>query len=236
LISNPVAISKLYGGSDPRELPRYTRPEAERATGVPATTIAAWVRGYSYSRKFDRAHTEPVICTPDESGRLSFNNLIEVHVLRSLRVRHDVRLDRVREALRVAEDRFGIQRLLISEQLRFEAGRLFLDHYGVVSELTRSEQIGIRGILDAYLRRIDFGEAGLPKDFHPLERVSETGRKLILVSPLIAFGRPIIKRLGVSTHAIADRLNAGESEDSVMGDYGLEPDELREAAAYESAA
>jgi uncharacterized protein (DUF433 family) len=226
----------LYGGSDPRELPRYTRPEAERATGVPATTIAAWVRGYTYARKHDRVRSEPVIRAPDESGRLSFNNLIEVHVLRSLRVRHDVRLDRVREALQVAESRFGIPRLLISEQLRFEAGRLFLEHYGTVSELTRSEQIGIRGILDAYLKRIDFGEAGLPRDFYPLERVSESGRKLILVSPLVSFGRPVIKRLGVSTHIIADRLNAGESEDSVMGDYGLERDELGEAAAYESAA
>jgi uncharacterized protein (DUF433 family) len=46
----------------------------------------------------------------------------------------------------------------------------------------------------------------------------------------------VIKRLGISTHIIADRLNAGESERSVIDDYGLEPDELREAAAYEAAA
>jgi uncharacterized protein (DUF433 family) len=177
-----------------------------------------------------------VIRTPDESGRLSFNNLIEVHVLRSLRIRHDVRLDRVREALDVAQSRYGIQRLLISEELRFDAGRLFLDHYGTVSELTRSEQIGIRGVLDASLKRIEFGAAGLPRDFYPIERATEAGRKLILVSPLVSFGRPVITRLGVSTRVIADRLNAGESEESVMRDYGLERDELEEAAAYEAVA
>jgi len=142
----------------------------------------------------------------------------------------------VREALEVAESKFGVQRLLISEQLRFDAGRMFLDHYGTVSELTRSEQISIRGLLDAYLKRIDFGDAGLPKDFYPMERISESGRKLILVSPFVSFGRAVIKRLGVSTHVISDRLNAGESEESIMNDYGLEREELGEATAYEAAA
>ena len=113
---------------------------------------------------------------------------------------------------------------------------MFLDHYGTVSELTRSEQISIRGLLDAYLKRIDFGDAGLPKDFYPMERISESGRKLILVSPFVSFGRAVIKRLGVSTHVISDRLNAGESEESIMNDYGLEREELGEATAYEAAA
>lgn len=58
----------------------------------------------------------------------------------------------------------------------------------------------------------------------------------MLVSPLISFGRPIVSRIGVITRAIADRLNAGDSEQVVIDDYGLEPAELKEALAYESAA
>jgi uncharacterized protein (DUF433 family) len=235
-ITIPVEQQIFYGGSDPRELPRYTRIEAERATGVPATTIASWVCGYGYERKHDRALFTPVIRTPDRSGRLSFNNLIEVHVLRSLRVKHDVRLDRVRKALAVAESEFGVERLLISDQLRFEAGMLFLDCYGTISELTRSQQLAIEGMFEANLKRIDFGEGGLPRDFYPIERVTESGRKLILLSPLVSFGRAIVKRIGVSTRAIADRLNAGESVEAVVDDYGLAPDELGEATAYESVA
>lgn len=225
----------LYGGKDPRDLPRYTYPEAARATGVPASTIGVWVRGQEYARKHDRGFAEPVITKPGE-GRLSFFNLIEVHVLRSLRTKHAVKLEHVRQAARIAEQKYNVEKLLISEQLRFDAGGLFLERYGELNQLTPAEQYAMKDVLESYLDRIEFGEGGLPKDFSPLERLTPTGRKLILVSPFISFGRPIIKRLGITTHAIADRINAGESEESIMEDYGLQPVELKEALAYESAA
>lgn len=225
----------LYDGKDPRDLPRYTYPEAARATGVPASTIAAWVRGMTYQRKNDKGFFRPVIERPGD-GRLSFFNLIEVHVLRSLRTRHAIKLEHVRRAAEIAEKKYKIEKLLLSDQLRFDAGGLFLKQYGEMLQLTPAEQFTIRGVLDAHLDRIDFGEGGLPRDFFPRERLTPTVRKLILVSPLISFGRPIVKRLGVTTYAIAERINAGESRESVIEDYGLEPEELSEALAYESAA
>lgn len=225
----------LYGGLDPRDLPRYSYAEAARATGVPASTIAAWVRGQDYTKKSGKGFFRPVIERPGD-GRLSFYNLIEVHVLRSLRTKHAVQLQHVREAAAVAEEQFKIPKLLLSEELRFGAGDLFLEQYGRIVQLSRAEQLVLHSVLDAHLERIEFGPGGLPKDFSPLERLSVTGRKLILVSPTISFGRPIVKRVGITTRAIADRINADESKEDVMKDYGLEPDELTEALAYESAA
>jgi uncharacterized protein (DUF433 family) len=158
-----------------------------------------------------------------------------VHVLRGLRTRHAVRLEHVRQAAELAEKHYTIDKLLLSEALRFDAGGLFLKKYGELLQLTPAEQYTIRGVLDSYLERIEWKD-GLPKDFFPRERLTTTARKLILVSPLISFGRPIIKRLGVTTRAIADRINAGEPEESVVADYGLNQAELTEALAYESAA
>ena len=176
-----------------------------------------------------------MIKRPD-GGRLSFNNLIEIHVLRSLRVAHEIRLDRVREALEIAQKEFGVDRLLINEQLRMSAGQLFLDRYGMIADLSRSQQLAMRALFKGSLKRIEYTQNGLPRDFFPMQRIGNTGQKLILVSPVIAFGRAVIERLAVSTHIIADRLNAGEGEESVMNDYGLERGELEEAAAYEAAA
>jgi uncharacterized protein (DUF433 family) len=225
----------LYGGSDPRDLPRYSYSEAARATGVPASTIAAWVRGQGYGTKNRKSFFRPVIERPGE-GRLSFYNLIEVHVLRSLRTKHAVRLQHVREAAAVAEKQFNIPKLLLSEQLRFGAGDLFLEQYGRIVQLSRAEQLVLQSVLSSHLERIEFGAEGLPSDFSPLERITTMGRKLLLVSPNISFGQPIVRRVGVTTRAIADRINAGESEADVREDYGLETAELTEALAYESAA
>jgi uncharacterized protein (DUF433 family) len=224
----------LYGGKDPRDLPRYTYPEAARATRVPASTIAAWVRGQEYTRKNDKGFFRPVIARPGE-GRLSFFNLIEVHVLRALRTRHAVKLENVRRAAAIAEQQYGIERLLLNEQLRFGAGQLFLQQYGDLLQMTPTEQFAIREVLESHLERIEWTD-GLPRDFFPRERLTQTGRKLILVSPLISFGRPVITRLGVTTRAIADRFNAGEPEESIIEDYRLEKAELKEALAYEAAA
>lgn len=228
----------LYGGRDPRDLPRYSYPEAARATGVPESTVAAWVRGQLYARKHDDGYFEPVIQRPDpDDRRLSFFNLIEVFVLRHLRRNVEpVKLGTVREALDVAQKRFGITRLLIHEDLRFRAGQLFLDRLGELEQLSRTQQLVMRGILLDSLQRIDFKER-LPTDFWPTERLTpNTGKKLILVSPFVSFGRPVVRRVGVSTGAIADRLNAGEEPDDVLKDYELEQSELDEALAYEAAA
>jgi uncharacterized protein (DUF433 family) len=187
-----------------------------------------------YNRKNDRGFFRPVIERPGD-GRLSFYNLIEVHVLRSLRTRHAVKLEHVRQAAEVAEQEYKISKLLLSEQLRFGAGNLFLEQYGKITRFSRSEQLVLVEVLTTYLDRIEW-EGELPRDCSPLQRLAPTRQKLILVSPLISFGRPIVRRVGVTTYAIAERINSGESDRSVIQYYGLEPAELTEALAYESAA
>ena len=236
-VQTDKALKRFYGGKDPRDLPRYTYPEAARATGVPATTIHAWVRGQAYRRKHDEGYFEPVIRSPDGDGRLSFFNLIEVHILRSLRMNAEppVRLQTVRKAMTIAERHYGIKRLLMHEELRHGAGELFLDRLVELESLSPSRQLGMRAMLVDYLKRVTFAKK-LPIDFFPIERLTgNAGRKLILVSPLISFGRAVVARTGISTRAIVDRLMVGESEESVIRDYGLQKAELEEALVYEAA-
>lgn len=224
----------LYGGRDPRELPRYTYREAARATNVPPTTVGAWFRGQTYARKNSRGVFRPVLKRPDPNDtRLSYNNLLEVFALRSLREYHEVKLEKVRQALDLAEQQFDVPRLLISSQLRASGGDLFLDSYFELVQLSPAIQHSIRSVLKQYLQRIRFEDAPC---FFPTSRIpTNVDQQLILVSPLIAFGRPVVERLGVSTAAVAERVNAGENPAAVMDDYGLRTDEYDEALAYESA-
>lgn len=228
----------LYGDHDPRERPLYTFADASRAADVPASTVRSWIVGQRYRRKDDMGYFEPVIERPEsEDGRLSFANLIEVHVLRALRTVHDVRLDSIREAVRIAQNELGIDRLLIDHRLKTSARKLFLDRYTDLLELSPSRQIAMRRILDLYLERIDYDPSRLPVEFYPFEKSPRNaGRKVISISPFVSFGRPLVHRCGVSTRAIVQRLDAGEAEDAVLQDYGLEEAELEEAILYEAAA
>jgi len=227
----------LYGGTDPREKPRYSFTEAARSTGIPVTTLRAWTVGQRYPRKEDTGFFDPLLHRPEGTGGLSFLNLIEAHILRALRTIHEVRLSTIREAIRIAEAELGIPSLLLDPRLKSSAGELFLDRYFDLLSLSGSRQVAMRSILEEFLERVEYDEANLPSEFYPLERMQRNkGAKLILITPFVSFGRPFIQRVGVSTRAVAQRLDAGESVDLVRQDYGLEGAELEEAVLFEAAA
>lgn len=227
----------LYGGSDPADLPRYSRVDAARATGVPASTIGVWLRGMPYSTKRGKKFYEPVIELPDnDDPRLSFNNILEVSVLRALRLPpHDVELKCVRTAIDRAKTQLNIPRLLIDPRVRSSAGELFLDYYFQLVELSKSQQLAMRSILEHTLKRVEIDE-DLRYSFFPMPRYMSPEARPILVSPYVSFGSAIIERRGISTYAIRSRLDSGESPDNIKADYDLRDDEFQEAILYEAAA
>jgi uncharacterized protein (DUF433 family) len=226
----------LYGGVDPADLPRYTRDDASRATNVPASTVGVWTHGMSYTDSQGRQQRyKPVIIPPDPDDlRLSFNNLLEVNVLRSLRRAEKVRLQDVRDAI-VAAKKHGIDRLLMHPNLVSTGGELFLDYYFRLVELSKSKQLAMRTLLEDSLRRVTRdAENGL--QFFPVPRHMSEEKRPILVSPYVSFGSAVIESRGISTLAIRSRVDAGEEKESVMADYDITDDEFEEAIIYENAA
>jgi uncharacterized protein (DUF433 family) len=200
--------------------------------------LRSWVIGRNYPKGVGTARFTPLIKLPDAgSTELSFANLVEAHVLRALRVDHAVSIKDVRAALNYAEKAFGIKRLLLSPGLRTDAGNVFLEHYGDLINLSRSGQLAMKKLLEAHLRRVEWGPTDIPSRLYPFVRGdSFDAAKPIVIDPLIAFGRPVILRKGVSTSAIAERIDAGESVEELAEDYDLEPVEIEEAVVYERAA
>lgn len=58
----------------------------------------------------------------------------------------------------------------------------------------------------------------------------------IAIDAGIAFGRPVLVSHGISTIAIVERVDAGESLGDIAADYGLEVADVRTAVLYERAA
>ena len=99
--------------------------------------------------------------------------------------------------------------------------------------LNRSGQIAIAKFLEEHLNRIELDDMNLPIRLYPFE--TDTN-KIIAIDPRIAFGRPIIASRGISTMAIIDRVNAGEREEEIAEDYGLDSRDVEEAIVCEQAA
>lgn len=229
---------EIYGGKDPREIPLYTVAEAAHHLHLPPATLRTWVDGRTYKAGGEVRRSPRLIERPDPGDtRLSFNNLVEAHVLRALRVEHGMPMGHVRRALDYAQRELGIDRLLIREELRAAPGELFLKEYGRLLSLSRSGQFAMERILDVFLRRLTRDVDGRPLRLYPFVAFqSFEDRRVVIIDPRVAYGRPSIARKGISTAILAERLNAGESIQELATAYDLDETEVEEAILYESRA
>jgi uncharacterized protein (DUF433 family) len=222
---------------DLREEPAYSITEAGRYLRLSPATLRSWFLGRSYPTVRGVSEFEPVLRpSRREPPTLSFSNLIEAHVLRSLRTEHGVPLAKVRQALSWAEDELEIENLLLREELRTAGGDLFLDRYGELINLSASGQLAMRRIFDAHLQRVEWGDLRRPVRLYPFIVAEQLDAKPILIDPRISFGRPVITGAFIGTRTLLDRIDAGETVEELAADYEITPGAVEEAIVFERAA
>ena len=214
------------------EKPLYSAAEAARFLGIPASTLRTWIRGRSFPKAEGTGYSPPVVQPASEKGiyRLSFNNLIELYVLRALRTRHAVKLHNIRKALDYAESELGIKRLLIHPELRTTGGDLFLERYGDLISLNRSGQLALKEILKHALERVEWEDELPSRLYLPLPTQPE--RKSVAIDPRIRYGLPAVR--GVETKVIAARIDAGEPPNYIAEDYGISYEDVIDAIVFEN--
>ena len=227
-----------FDTTDLRNQPAYTLTDAARYLKVASTTLRSWVVGRPYPKGTGVAHSRPLIRPAvSQPAALSFWNLIEAHVLRALRTDHGVSLNALRQAIDYVEKTLHIDRLLLSSELRTEAGRLLLERYGELINLSASGQIAMRRFFDQHLKRVEWDEWEFPVRLYPFTSGNgPAAERLVSIDPAVAFGRPVLVHRGISTRAIVERIDAGETVAEVAADYDLTPPEIEEAVLYERAA
>lgn len=224
--------------TDIRNQSAYSLAEAARYLKVAGATLRSWVVGRPYPKADGVGHFRPLIHPPSrQPPLLSFWNLIEAHVLRSLRTDHAVSLKEVRKAISYAEKSLGVESLLRSEELRTEGGELLLERYGELIELSASGQLAMRRLFKDHLSRVEWDEWQFPVRLYPFVSADLPAiERPIVIDASIAFGRPVVRRLGIGTGTIAGRIDAGEEVAAVASDYGLDESEIEQAVLYERAA
>jgi uncharacterized protein (DUF433 family) len=230
-------VSSQAGRTTILDAPRYGLTEAARyIPGLSAATLRTWVLGRTYAVMHGEAVFKPLIELPDKDDRrLSFTNLIEAHVLYGLRVSRGISIRDLRTAIDYAEKRFGITHLLAHRDLLVGAGNLFIERYGELVNLGKGGQLAMKKIIAAYLERVQHDSAGFAQRFFPIVPWAP-GRLDFLIDPEVAFGKPIIAKLGVRVTTIADRYEGDEPLEVIARDYGLEEEEVEAAITYARAA
>lgn len=218
-----------------RDLPAYGLDEAAHYLALPAATLRSWVRGRHYPTTAGKKWFRPPIALPDATlPQLSFNNLVEAHVLSALRREQRVPLPAIRKALDSLSARTATPRPLIDGQFATDGAALFVDDVCGLIDASADGQLVLREVLEAHLRRIDRDRQGFPERLYPFTRPADwQAPKSIVIDPRISFGRPVLRGTRIPTAAIAERYKAGDSIDELVADYGRTRTEIEEAIRCE---
>src|SRR5687768_17000995 len=105
MTSRSKLAESLYRGVDPRDTPAYFVADAAHYLRLPGATVRSWVLGRNYPTETGAKHFPALIRIADrENQLLSFNNLVELHVLSSIRRVHRVELKAVRKSIKYFGD------------------------------------------------------------------------------------------------------------------------------------
>jgi uncharacterized protein (DUF433 family) len=220
----PVSIDERL------ELPLYGLSEAALYLRVPIKTLEYWA--------FGRGRVAPLISETRKHPRaFSFMNLLECHMLASMRTLYNLRLPKIRQAIAHLNKTSGFRHPLIEQPLFTNRVDVLIKEIGRFVNLSRGGQLAIPEIVEAHLERVEYNKALGALKFYPFVRErSATEPKFIVINPALGFGKPVIAGTGISTAVIASRFNARESMPDLAKEYGLEEKQIEEAIRWETRA
>lgn len=226
--------SSMRAHPDRREAPRYTSAEVAKWLKLPPSTVWAWF--------FGQPNFKPLLVPADrEANLLSFYNLVEAHAISWTKNRFPrLRTERIRTALEcVRENIPGYERPLVTKRFSTEGKSLFIKSIeesgklenGLTVNASRWGQL-VLPVLSEILELIEYDQEDLARLLYP-----ERGKKLVVINPHLASGRPVLKGTGVLASVIWQRARrANEPIDRLANDYRLEPDAIKAAIDYIEAA
>lgn len=220
----------IYGGADPWNVPAYTLPAAARHVRIPSATLRSWVCGRQYPVGEESRRSLPLIKVPNRRPRfLTFVNLVEAHVLASMRRKHELPMRTVRKAIKFVEDELGVAHPLASEAFKTNGVDVFVERYGKLINASKDGQSEIKEAIEAGLTRINY-EMGIALQLFPLTRANGIEQpKLIVIDPRMSFGRPVLAGSGIPVDEVFQRFQAGESPAELAGDFRVEEQMVDEA-------
>lgn len=228
------ALIRHHGGVNVTTLNRrvYSLADAAEILRISPSTLEWWLEG---GRRGKRVYPPVIRSEPTGDRSLTWAEFVEAGLLRQYRRDLGVRLHEIRAFVASLRTELGVEhplahagpwvgegpRLLmqLQEECDLPADLWLIAHV--------TGQLVLLPAAESFVRRVEW-EGDLPAAWRPHD---DTGSP-VRCRPSRRFGRPAIS--GISTAAIVEHVDGGESEDDVAEQFGLTLENVRWAVAYET--
>jgi uncharacterized protein (DUF433 family) len=170
----------------------YSPRQAARLLGSSPADVLRWTRGSGPQEPLWRGHYQFL----DDATEISFLDLIELRVVRSLRLA-GVSLQAIRYAITLAQKRFEIDRPLSTIQFKTDGTEILMDaveHDGEYVSLSKK-----RPGQKVFSRLVEQSVSGLEFEGSRVSRWRPHQARHVIIDPERAFGDPILDDGGIST-------------------------------------
>lgn len=216
-------MKDVYRGVAPEDLPAYPVSLVAKYLHLPETTVRAWVRGTTYSRRGAPVRFQPVI-RPASRSFLSLRNLFELLVLKAITRGEEISLQKVRIAVEVLQREFGTEHPLSDIQLLSDRTDVLVEKAGGILNASRSAQWEMKENIRNVIRRIEITNDGRVR-FRPYDDG--------VMDPAVQFGRLCIAGTRIPTEDVYFRAQAGEPVSAISQDLDCPEARIRKAVAFE---
>jgi uncharacterized protein (DUF433 family) len=211
----------------------YTEAAAARFLGVPQSTLNYWLEGGERRGKKYR----PVIRVEPHGDRASvtWGEFVEAALLREYRKRSVPMLE-LRDFIDKVRRQLGVPYPL-AHQTPYIGGRELLvqaqDESGLDADFcliayVRNQPV-LTPVADSFVQRVTWDD-----DLATVYRIHDDPNSPVRINPKVRFGQPAIS--GISTEAIWEHSESGETEEDIAGEFDLSAESVRWALAYETSA
>jgi uncharacterized protein (DUF433 family) len=151
---------------------------------------------------------------------MPFMSIIEAYVLRSLR-ETGASMDDVRHAAEIVRREFGDEFALATKRIATDGVDLFVQLADRSLVHARTQQLGIREVLEDYLRYVTWDDAGQPARL-TLRQYPAAAE--VVIDPRFGWGAPVLAVSKVPVPAMLELWHGGESMKVVAREFDLSLD------------
>ena len=167
---------------------------------------------------------------------LSFLDLMEVRFVEHFR-RTKISNQSLRVASRTAREELGVSHPFATSSVKFQTDRkqIFLETARATGDKEllnlMTKQIAIYDVIESsFARDLEFDVDGLARQWRPTPSLAPS----VVISPVLAFGRPVIGDRSVPTETLFRSWLANENDPEVVADwFEVRPELVEEAVRFE---
>lgn len=194
----------------------YSAAEVGVYLRIPRSTLSDWLNGRTWTIANGRKRSSPALVEPSEDGLLTFENLVELHVLRAL---FRAKIRPLRDAVDWIRDVMEVDRPLLRADLLHDGLQVVVKDHGELLSASRGGQVMMERIVESHLCRVERDEDELASRVYPFVRGAPRA-KIFSIDPRVKFGRMCLAGTRITAEILWERHKAGESAEDLAEDYG----------------